>query len=248
MIRKLFTLVFFGCSLAASADELSEARVIDIGKMGISCIPGSASFDLSTLAEEYNPFNGAIELCPYFSYLKDTFHLNAVVETGTGVGDTTSFFAFLFDTVHSMENDVEVFQKACYNLRSELNAIVYFGNSYDILRQILPSVKEERVLYYLDAYSESSSRWSLLEELELISSTHKDNCIVVINNVKVPGRKDIPYRTFNGQECSFDYFKKPLDKIFSSYIAYYVIPQSLSAGAKFVAIPRKRQFSGGWAE
>jgi hypothetical protein len=248
MITKLFSWAFLGYSLVAFTDELPAARVIDLGKMGVTCIPGFASLDLSILAEEYHPFNGAIELCPYFNYLKSAFHLDTVVETGTGIGETTSFFAFLFDTVHSMEVDVGAFQKACHNLRSEPNATVYYGDSPDILRQILPSIKEERVLYYLDSYSATSSRWPLLEELELISSTHKDNCIVVINEIKVPGRNDIPYRTFNGHECSFDYFKKALDKIFSSYIIYYVIPKSVNAGAKFVAVPQKRQFSGGWKQ
>lgn len=237
MIRKFLCLLILGYSTVAFSEGPSFPRVIDFGKMDISGIPGYDSLDLEELAEEYSPFNGAIELATYFNYLKNTFQIDTAIETGTWQGSTTAFLGYLFDEVRTMEINVEAFEKALVTLRPYSNVVVHYGNSPDILRQILPSFKSKRLLFYLDAHW--LNEWPLLEEIEVISKTHKDNCIIVIDDFKVPDRSDIPYDAYSGGECSYEYIKLQLNKAYSDYYYYYVIPKSVNARAKFVAIPKK---------
>ena len=246
IIRRLLIGCLLICFQLGFSEEVVDARTIDFRKMDISCIPGYKSLDLKIIYEEFSPFDNEIELCAYFSYLQDTFNLDTVIETGTSTGNTSAFFGFLFDEVHTMEIDVPTFQKALKNLNPFRNVKVYYGNSPDILRQILPLKKENRVLFYLDAYFDDES--PLIEELELIGKHFQDNCIVVINGFKIPDRKDSPFLHFNGQPCAYDYIKSQIYKIFSSFIVYYIIPKSPNSYGKFVAIPRKRDFSKGWAQ
>ncbi len=246
-IKTLIYLLLFCCSTFAFSDEEAMPRTVDLGKMHPSCIPGYEDMDLDFLAEEYRPFQGAMELCPYFRYLLTSFNLDAAIETGSGTGETTAFLAFLFNRVNTMDNEVTVFNKACKYLQAYSNATAHFGNSPDILRHILPSKKNDRLLFYLDAYSKTAKRGPLLEELELISKTHRDNCIIVVNGIKVPGRNDIPYRTYGKSDCSYDYIKPLLNQIFSGYVCYYIIPKSPHLGAQLVVIPRTKTFSSGWA-
>jgi len=247
VIKKFLHILVLSYATVIFSEEEPMARVIDLGKMDVSCIPGYKALDLSILAEEYSPFNGAIELCTYFHYLQDTFRLDTAIETGTSEGKTSAFLAFLFDKVHTTDIDVSSFQNALIALRPYSNIEVHYGDSPFILRQILPSKKNNRLLFYLDAHS-SNNKWPLLEELEVIAQTHRDNCIIVINDFKIPGRNDIPYYAVGKKECSYEYIKSQLNKVFSSYVYYYVIPKSVNAGAKFVAIPKKRDFSSGWAQ
>ena len=246
VMKKILCVLALGYSIFSFSDEAPSARVIDFGKMDVSCIPGYQSLDLEILADEYYPFNGAMELCLYFNYLQETFNLDTAVETGSSDGKTSAFLGFLFNRVHTMDIDIPSFQNAINTLRPYPNVKVHYGDSPDILREILPTKKDNRILFYLDAHS--SKHWPLLQELDIISRTHKDNCIIVINDFKIPERKDIPYYTFANQDCSYDYIKDHLNKIFSSYVIYYVIPKSADTGAKFVAIPRKREFSAGWSQ
>ncbi len=244
MIRKILCVLLLGYSTVVVSKEASTGRVIDIGKRGVSCIPGYTSLDLDVLEQEYEPFGGAIEFCAYFSYLQDIFHIDTAIETGTGEGKTAAFLGFLFDEVHTMEIDVSAFHQALLSLRTFPNIVVHYGHSPDILRQTLSEKKDKFLLFYLDAHS--TDYWPLLEELEVISQTHRDNCIIVINDCKVPGRSDIPYGVFKGAECSLRHFKGYLDKVYSNYYYYYVIPKSVDARAKFVAIPKRQEYPPHW--
>jgi|SRR5579872_5014525 len=236
MIKKLLCILAISGSTFAFAEGPSTARVIDFGKMDVAGIPGYNSLDLEALAQEYTPFNGAIELGTYFNYLKNTFHIDTAIETGTWQGATTAFLGYLFKEVRTMEINVEAFQNALVNLRPYSNIVVHYGNSPDILRQILPSFKGKRVLFYLDAHW--FDYWPLPDELQLISKTHRDNCIIVIDDFKVPGRIDIPYDSCAQGEYSYECIKSHLDKVYSNYYYYYIIPKSVNARAKFVAIPK----------
>jgi len=91
----------------------------------------------------------------------------------------------------------------------------------------------------LDAHWEQ--HWPLLDELRQIARTHKDNCIIVIDDFKVSGRSDIPYDFYaidgGHLECSLPYIKKDLDQVFSKYTIHYVIPKNLEMRAKLLVIP-----------
>lgn len=186
-------------------------------------------------------FNGAPELGAFFAFLKETYQIDIAIETGTLNGDTTKFLATCFNEVHTIE--------IAENLNNRVKKIFYnrphvhchLGSSENILSEILPSLKSKTIVFYLDAHW--GKYWPLLDEIEAISKTHKDNCVIIIDDIKVPNRKDLGYDayTINGinYECSYDYVKKQLDKLFTDYSVHYLIPEKTASRAKLVAIPKK---------
>ena len=180
-------------------------------------------------------FNYAPEITTLFAALKKAYGIDTVIETGTFYGGTTIVFSYLFDVVHTIELNTNNYLIARENLKSYKNINCHFGSSEVVINEILPSLHDKKILFYLDAHW--NSYWPLLSELEEISKTHKDNCVIVIDDFKVPGRTDIPYDYYGSHECSLNYIKDKLDKIFTSYDVHYLIPKSLNSRAKAIIIP-----------
>jgi len=181
-------------------------------------------------------FNSAPEMVPFFYWLKDAYAIDAVVETGTCQGCSTVFFAQCFDQVHTIEISRDSCSKASHKLQKYSNVQCHLGSSEKVLKEILPSLEGKRILFYLDAHWDSY--WPLLDELNEISKTHKDNCVIVIDDVQVPGRLDIDWDGYGGNICCYDYFKPGLEQVFSEYSSHYLIPKHRSSHGKYVAIPK----------
>lgn len=208
---------------------------------------GSVEFDNHFYQEQFSPeyarfdpFNGAPELGTFFMYLKNVYNLHTVVETGTFKGNTTAFFATIYDTVHTVEISHDFFLEAEASLRQFPNAICHEGSSPAFLRNILPILADRPVVFYLDAHWYND--WPLLDELTEISKTHKNNCVIVIDDFKVPLRADVPYDThcINGEfyDYSYSYIKSHIERIFKDYTIHYLIPKNVQSRAKFVAMPK----------
>jgi predicted O-methyltransferase YrrM len=185
----------------------------------------------------YYAFNYAPELIPFFAILKRDNNIDAVVETGTFIGGSTVAFSLVFDEVHTIEITPSTYQTSLKNLHNFPNVQCHLGSSEKVLHELLPSLEQKRVLFYLDAHWQQ--HWPLLQELEEIAATHKDNCIIVIDDFKVPNRTDIPYDAYHNNECSYEYIKNHLDLVFTEYTYHYLIPKSVDSRAKFIAIPKK---------
>jgi predicted O-methyltransferase YrrM len=181
-------------------------------------------------------FNGAPEIGDFIQILKSEHQIDVAIETGTFLGETTLFFSACFDEVHTIEISNDYYQIATESLKYCPNVHCHFGSSEKVLHEILPDLKEKKVLFYLDAHW--NEYWPLLKELEEISQTHRDHCIIVIDDFKVPGRRDIDYDHYGSNECSYFYIKQKLNQIYTKYDYYYLIPKNLSSRAKFVAIPK----------
>lgn len=182
----------------------------------------------------YAAFNYAPELAGFFALLRRDYQIDTVVETGTCYGFSTQLFSLLFNEVHTIEISEDMYAKAAHFLKHSPNVQQHLGSSGEVLAKILPSLIGKRVLFYLDAHW--NEHWPLLSELEEISKTHKDNCIIVIDDFKVPGER-IPYDHYGSHECSLEYIKNHLEKIFTSYEMHYLIPKSANSKAKFIALP-----------
>lgn len=220
---KIFTLVFL-CSFSAYAAPWGFSRVIDLGKLD---------------AKKYEPeqqFNSAPEIGAFIESLAKDFGIEVAVETGTWKGYTTRFFSKCFKEVHTAEISEENFQIAKANLSDCSNVHCHLGSSEKVLHDILPSLKGKKVVFYLDAHW--NEYWPLLSELEEIAKTHKDECILVIDDFKVPKRRDISYDKYGRHKCSYEYIQEKLDQVFSSYDYYYLIPKDVKSRAKFLAIPK----------
>lgn len=240
MISKhLLCLSVVFCSLFVSkihsanvANQDLSAHYIDLSHV---FIPNQFGHTQAMLAN--GAFNGAPEISSFVSMLKNRYNIEVAVETGSQYGYTTSFLASVFNEVHTIEIVPSSYQAAQNNLRHFSNAICHLGSSNEVLKDILPALESKSLLFYLDAHWEEY--WPLLDELEAISKTHKDNCIIVIDDVKVPIRPDIGYDAYGEHECSYEYVKDKLGEIYSAYEFYYVLPRRIESKAKLVVIPKK---------
>lgn len=185
----------------------------------------------------HEAFNHSPELIPFFTLLQKEYNIPVAIETGTYQGNTTVYLARTFNKVYT----VELFEAQYNSVKDKLavfpNVQCYLGDSAQMLNNVLPYLQGQRIFFYLDAHGQSD--WPLLGELDAISATHKDNCIVVIDDFKVPGRPDIPYDSYNNEDCSYEYVRGGLSKIFTEYECCIVIPKVKGWRAKFVAFPKK---------
>lgn len=214
----------------------SPTQVIDFSEIDVAGIPGYQPENWNWIAKRCKPFNNALEIGFYVNYLKEALQLEVAVETGTWQGETAKCLAFLFPTIHTIEVQFDVFKKAKNTFRNNSNVNLYQGNSPEVLSQILPSLENKRALFYLDAHWFSD--WPLIAELEAIGKTHYDNCVIVIDDIKVPGRDDIPYDAYGEHECSYDYIERTLPLVFSSHFFFYLVPKSVTSRAKLVILPQ----------
>jgi hypothetical protein len=91
------------------------------------------------------------------------------------------------------------------------------------------------ILIYLDAHWEEE--WPILDELSIISKTHYNNCVIIIDDIKVPFKNDIPYDTYNNVELTYEYIKNKLSNIYSNYKYTYIVPKDVRSRAKLVVMP-----------
>lgn len=180
-------------------------------------------------------FNGALEIGAFLANLAERTSVATAFETGTYLGYTTLFLSCFFDRVFTVEIDHVRFLQIKPRLEPYPNITAYEGHSVKVLHEALPSLKGESVLFYLDAHWLED--WPLLGELEEISHTHKDNCIIVIDDFKVPSHPEIGYHSSKTDDCSFEYIAAKLDQIFTDYVSFYLVPQSPDQRAKFLAYP-----------
>lgn len=219
-------------------------ETIDFGAMRIfqdlynEEIPNTWLWNLadSALKAGISAFNDSPEIGTFICFLKEKYQIDGVVETGTFFGFTTSFFARHFNEVHTIEIIDQKYENAKDLFQGYNHVHCHQGNSPEVLNKILPSMKDKRLLFYLDAHWESY--WPLLDELHEITQTHKDNCIIVVDDFKVPGRYEIRHDAYGEDECSHEYIKNSLKKLFSDYSFHYLIPKDFNRRAKFVAVPK----------
>ncbi len=182
-------------------------------------------------------FNHSPELSSFFHLITHYYQTDVCIETGTLEGFTTRFFSLNFKEVHTVEISEEYYKKGEDLLQDCTNVHRYLGSSPDVLKEILPSIKHKRIFCYLDAHW--NDYWPLLDEIEEIGNTHQDNCIIAVDDVRVPGRKDIPFDSYHDEPCSYEFVKSKLEKVFTEYQYHYVIPRNPEMRAKLVAYPTK---------
>jgi hypothetical protein len=237
------TALLFTALLAA---EDSLPQVIDFSKLkicGDSQIHDPVGSWERTVTDAifkagFGGFNSAPEIGALLNHLRDRYQITSVFETGTYMAATTQYFSLHFDEVHTVDNIEYYFNNANKVFADNPNVHRYMGSSEVVLNRILPSLTDKRMLFYLDAHWYGV--WPLLDEIAAIAKTHKDNCIIVVDDFKVPGRPDIYHDAYNNHECSYDYIKQALEKAFSAgYTMHYLIPYTIGHRAKFVAIPKE---------
>ena len=182
-------------------------------------------------------FNSAPEVGTFVAYLKKTYGIKTAVETGTYKGNTSVLLSILFDQVHTIEISEETYNQTKERLAPYSHVHCHLGTSEKVLKKLLPSLKDQPLLFYLDAHWYDN--WPLRDELIEISKTHKDNCILIIDDFKVPGRKDVLYDKYKEHECSYEYIQNQLKEVFTDCSIHYVIPKNPNCKGKLVALHKK---------
>lgn len=218
-----------------------EARIIDFRQNGTWYIPHSGHTNNELAQNPHLSFADCPEFNSYIQYLKNTFHLTAAIEIGAGEGYTSEFLSLIFDKLYVIENDMIKFNTLQQRLQNKNNISIHFDSSLHILKNLLPQLQQERVFIILNAFSNKQTH--LIEELKIIAHTHKNNCILLINGVKLPNGDNPPFLPYQANT----HFFGNLQKIFNSHIDYYLIPKDPSKSVKLVLIPKSSQFSSGWS-
>jgi len=180
-------------------------------------------------------FNQAPEMFNFMAYLKQKYNLQDAVETGTYHGNTTKALSMLFDKVYTIEIVKDNYEISKKSLASVTNAELFLGSSDKELGILLPKLTGRRILFYLDAHWYED--WPILEELAMIAKTHKDNCVIVIDDVKVPGYSSVPYDQYKGQPLSYEYIEAAVKNVFTNHSVHYVVPSDYKKRAKMVLVP-----------
>src|SRR5262245_1072701 len=151
------------------------------------------------------PLNGQERRREAVAAIAADFAPDAVIETGTFLGDSTRHFAEWAPTVFSAELDPSFIMTARLRLRGLTNVTLALGDSRHALRYVAQRRGAARPLIYLD------SHWygdlPLPEEVEIIAGNWTD-AIVVIDDFAVPddpgyGYDDYGARRVDLEACAF---------------------------------------------
>ncbi|AYV81544.1 MAG: hypothetical protein Harvfovirus40_7 [Harvfovirus sp.] len=166
-------------------------------------------------------FNGDSSVGDEIIKLRDIFHVQVMIETGTSSGHTTRYLSSIAKTVHSIEINNNIFEITRRQLAKEKynNVLLHLGNSAVILESILANIEIiEPILFYLDAQSHDHS--PVLDEIAIIGKYAKNKAIIVIDDFQVPN-SSLGYITFGGIGLNYDLIKPSLNSVYDKYCYYY---------------------------
>jgi hypothetical protein len=150
------------------------------------------------------PLHGDTISIKTFKLMVDTCKIDCIIETGTYKGFTTAFFARNFPNIPIYTCEIEEFnyKKAKENLKIYKNVKVFNKSSPEFIEMLIEKkLIGKKPFFYLDAHWLDD--WPLEEELRIIFNKLKSS-IVLIDDFKVPERKDFAFDKYNGKECSLE--------------------------------------------
>lgn len=175
-MKKIYRLLFGFSSLFATNDTPSWTWPLE-----------DAAFSLG-----YTAFNDPFEIGTFLTLLKKNYHLDVAVVIGTNFGGAAHYFSLSYEHVHTIEVSENLYTIAKERLRDRPNIQCHLGESTKILRDLLPSLQNKRLLFYFDLQVRGCESYPPFDELEEISKTHRNNCIILIDDFKVPNTRILP--------------------------------------------------------
>ncbi len=121
--------------------------------------------------------------------IKALFGVSTFIESGTYLGDTAEVASRLF-TVHTVELSKILYLQAQKRFSRNKQVHLYLGDSTEVLPQILPSLKNERLLFWLDGHwsagntAKGSENTPIIKELQLIKKAGITNAIILIDDIR----------------------------------------------------------------
>ena len=121
----------------------------------------------------------------FLIWLRDMFHVECFIETGTYRGQTSEIAREIFKDVHTVELSPTLYRAAVKKFETHPNVHLYYGNSAKKLPTILESVSS-KPLIFLDAHYSTGTTargptdTPVAQELALIfDSAHPDSIILI---------------------------------------------------------------------
>jgi len=118
--------------------------------------------------------------------LKRHLPLEVFVETGTFEGDTVAQVRELFETLHTVELSEKYFEISRQRFLHDPAIVVSQGHSPDWLKQLVPRLLDQTVLYWLDAHwcvaeqtAGEISQCPLIEELRAIGGLNPQSVLMI---------------------------------------------------------------------
>ena len=120
------------------------------------------------------------------------FGMETLIETGTYAGETVEACLLYFSEIHSIELSSYFYNLCCSKFYGNSKVHLYNGDSTEILKTILPTIKSP-ALFWLDAHysGEKTAKGSLdcpiLEELKAITLLHPNSVLLIDDADLFPG-------------------------------------------------------------
>lgn len=118
--------------------------------------------------------------------LKNQINMNIFVETGTFKGDAVNSIKDLFQQIYSVELSKEYHAASTKRFQTFDHITILHGHSAEKLAELMPKLKNQPVLYWLDAHwcvatntAGEQSQCPLLHEIRAISEFHPDSVILI---------------------------------------------------------------------
>lgn len=162
--------------------------------------------------------------------LQTVFKLDAFVETGTYLANTTMKATEFFNQIHSIELSSELYTKALGRLKYREQETVHLGDSKDVLYQLIPCLRDKRVLFYLDGHysghvtAKGSLPTPLIEELKAIAQMKTTHAILLINDVRLFQDTCFPEKvqSLNLELETYPYLEEVIKAILTIHPSYQI--------------------------
>lgn len=177
------------------------------------------------------PFNGDEFVCMEFLNLKERFHIDTAVETGSCLYSTTEWLAKNFDRVATIEINEEFAKNGKHKIQEHYNVLALIGDSVQFLQEDVPIYvgDNNRLIYFLDAHW--GAHCPLLEEIEAISKIGKQAPVIVIHDFYT-GTEELGYDSYNGQPFTWEWIEpkvKLLEEAFGVPYTHYFNNEAMGA-------------------
>jgi hypothetical protein len=169
------------------------------GSLVWRCLPENAKAGLGYLEELSTNLFVSLPLSTkrtFVNHAQGALHYPTFVETGTYLGDMSSYASCLFSRVHTIELSVELAKRAADRLAGVPNVTVHQGDSGRVLRDLLPII-DTPCVFWLDGHfsggitARGETDTPILAELEAIAHHAVRPHAIFIDDARVFGTDDM---------------------------------------------------------